>query len=200
MAADIWLHRIDTIESVEGAGVLLCRSRSQAFCGIKFASTWNFTMTEKEEAIEILESATMGVFGRLSTATKDEIQAAEASLNCRMPDGLRDFYENYSNGLIFGRFKLLPILSGNNLKKTAESISRVNSSKFSHWFAGDEATINEFLIFCVESSDACFAFKRDGSVNVWQWAKGWPKVEELDFDFWAWLSESLRQEKHFLSK
>lgn len=134
---------------------------------------------------------------KLPVATAGEVATAEAELRQPLPDALKDFYESVSNGLKFGRLQILPVKSISNLKKTAESISRHNDIRYSDWFNGDPATFAEFLVFAIENSSRCFAFKR-GSDCVWEWVQDEEQVVELDHQFWDWLVESLRQERHLL--
>lgn len=157
-------------------------------------------MSQKQEALSILNAAQMGVFSKLPTATLDEIHSAEAAMSKTLPTSLRDFYLSYANGIVFGKFKIAPVFSKINSKKSAESIVRINSADHSIWFNQDNRTIENFIVFCTEGSDICYCFKVNQGDVVWQWEQGWSQVKELDYDFWGWLNESLKQEKSYLFK
>lgn len=155
-------------------------------------------MNDQDYVINTLNKAAMGVFSKLTPATRDEVDKAQLELGFLLPISLKYFYQNFSNGIVFGRFKIIPILSKANLKKTAESIVRVNSVNHSAWFNEDIDTINRYMIFCTEDSEICYCIARSGGDFVWQWRRGWDSVKELDYDFWGWFKESLRLEKGFL--
>ena len=155
-------------------------------------------MSDKTEVIKILDSAQMGVFSKLSPATPDEIKATENLMHREIPDSLKNFYESLCNGVVFGGFKIIPVFSKTNPKKTAESLVRVNSIEHSVWFNEDPNTINQFVVFGVEGTEICYCFKVGGGDVVWQWERGWSDVKELDYDFWGWLRESLEQERQYL--
>jgi len=130
---------------------------------------------------------------KLPAATEAEIAEEEKRMQKMLPDELKRFYRSVSNGMAFGRLRILPVFSGKNVKKTADSLFRHNSLAHGHWFAGDEKSVREFLVFCTESIPTCFAFRRE-SPFVWQWNRGEDQIVELDYRFWDWLCESLRQE------
>ena len=157
-------------------------------------------MSKKDEALNILTEAQMGVFAKLPVATQDEIDSAEKEIKRKIPKSLRDFYMFYANGVEFGRFKIIPVFSKSNPKKSAESLSRINSVNHSIWFNEDSKTIKQFVIFCIEENSICYCFKNGEGDSVWQWEQGWSQVKELDYDFWGWLYESLKQEKSYLFK
>jgi len=115
-------------------------------------------------------------------------------MNKTIPDKLKWFTSTISNGMVMGRPGILPVLSRRNLKKTGDSIARNNSVASSLWLNGDEASIREFLVFCVEGGQMCFAFKR-GVELIWQWNRGEQELLELDDVFWDWLHASSLQEK-----
>ena len=150
----------------------------------------------KANALDLMSKATMGL-AKLPVATSSELAAAEAEIGRPLPGSLRDFYETVSNGLRFGRLQILPVKSSANLKKTGDSIARNNDIRHSIGFNSDAETFAEFLVFAVEESYRCFAFKGD-SEYVWEWALGDGQMKELDYSFWDWLEESLRQEHALL--
>jgi len=151
----------------------------------------------KNESINIIKNAEIGI-SKLPPATCQEVSESEIAMQKSIPSDLSYFYLNISNGIEFGRLRIIPVLSINNLKKTGDSIVRNNSLNHSIWFNNDEASINEFLVFCTEGSHRCFAFKNN-SEFIWQWNRGDERVVELDYTFWSWLHESLMQEKYYLS-
>lgn len=150
----------------------------------------------KENTLSLISKATMGL-AKLPAATPEEIAATEAEIARQIPGALKDFYETVSNGLRFGRLQILPVKSASNLKKTGDSIARQNDIRHSVWFNDDAGTFAEFLVFATENSHRCFAFKRD-SDYVWEWTLDEGQVVELDYGFWDWLEESLRQEQDLL--
>jgi hypothetical protein len=150
----------------------------------------------KENALTLMSKATMGL-AKLPVATPEEIASTEAEIARPLPGTLKDFYETVSNGLRFGRLQILPVKSASNLKRTGDSIARHNDIRHSIWFNNDAGTFAEFLVFATENSHRCFAFKRD-SEYVWEWTLDEGQVVELDFGFWDWLEESLRQERDLL--
>jgi len=153
-------------------------------------------MMSKDNALALMSRATMGL-AKLPVATPEEIAAAEAEIARPLPDALKDFYRTASNGLRFGRLQILPVKSASNLKKTGDSIVRQNDVRHSTWFNNDADTFAEFLVFATEHAHRCFAFKRDAD-HIWEWTLDGDQVVELDYGFWAWLEESLRQEGELL--
>lgn len=155
-------------------------------------------MSHKTDAVAMLTAASMGIFSKLPAAGPDEVAAAERDMNKNIPESLKHFYTEVANGMVFGHFKIMPVFSKRNPKKTAESLVRINSLEHSTWFNEDVNTINRFIVFCVEGSGICYCFKADAGDTVWQWARGWQDVQQLDYDFWGWLKESLQQECQYL--
>jgi len=147
------------------------------------------------KSLQLIDQADFDIF-KLPCATTEEIAETEQKMAKNIPDELKTFYLNVSNGMDFGRLKILLIFSDRNKKKIADSIERHNSSEHRIWFNEDEKSINEFLVFCVENTHTCFAFKKNSSF-VWQWNRGDSQVLELDYVFWDWLYESLQQEQLF---
>lgn len=155
-------------------------------------------MTEHEARTFVLEAIRdmPAAFRCLPTAGEDEVQSEEVLVGMRIPSELRDFLTEVSNGIRFGRIRVLPVQSGRNLKKTADSIRWHNSADRSIWFNGDKKTFDEFLIFGVDESRGCFSFRRSEPVEstVWYWVQGDETVAELDMGFWRWLAETITQE------
>ncbi len=152
----------------------------------------------KQNVLSLLAKATMGL-ARLPPATLIEVEECEQHLGRSLPSEIRDFYLTITNGLFFGRLKILPIKSSKNLKKTGDSIVRNNDQKYSIWFNGDITVINEFTVFATEESLRCFCFKNsEPNDSVWMWELNQSEVEELDYTFYQWLEESLLQESDFL--
>jgi|GEM_PF-2177084 len=150
-----------------------------------------------QKALHLTDQANFDIY-KLPCATTEEIAEMEQKMAKNIPDELKTLYLNVSNGMEFGRLKILPIFSAKNKKKTADSIERHNSLEHSIWFNEDEKSISEFLVFCVENVHTCFAFKKNSSF-VWQWNRGENQVLELDYTFWDWLCESLQQEQLFFN-
>ena len=150
----------------------------------------------KQSVIDLISRATMGV-SKLPPATEAELTATELILGRSIPSELRYFLSSISNGLNFGDLRLLPVKSQTNLKKTGDSIARNNDQSASIWFNGDISTFNEFLVFCIQESHTCYCLKRY-SEYVWIWSIDSEEAEELDYDFWSWMYESLMQEGHLL--
>lgn len=113
----------------------------------------------KENVLILKSKATMGL-AKLPVATLEEITSTETEISRPLPGTLKDFYETVSNGLRFGRLQILPVKSASNLKKTGDSIARRNDIRHSIWFNNDAGTFAEFLVFAIENSYRCFAFKR----------------------------------------
>jgi len=151
---------------------------------------------DKERVISLLTRATMGV-SKLPIATLEEISQTESALSNKIPNELEEFYKEVSNGMQIGRIKILPILSKANLKKTGDSLSRNNNVNQSIWFNGDKNSFDQFLIFAVEESFACFSFKINCE-SIWYWTIDSKNIEELDYGFWEWLAETIEQEKRYL--
>jgi hypothetical protein len=129
-------------------------------------------------------------FDILSSATTEEIKSAEEELNYHFPKSYYNFLNTISNGLGVGDFKVLPVVSKSNLKKTGDSVTRHNNPKHSMRFNRDVKTIENFVVFAVEESYACYAFKKD-SVNdyVWYWTIDNDSIDEIDMTFEEWLAQ-----------
>jgi hypothetical protein len=126
----------------------------------------------------------------LPPATIEEIKSAEVELNYQFPKSYREFLSFISNGLGAGEFKVLPVISKSNLKKTGDSVTRQNDPKHSMWFNKDINTIVNFVVFAIEESYACYAFKRDSEDDyVWYWTLDSDSVEEIDMTFVEWLTQ-----------
>ncbi|MDW5416634.1 SMI1/KNR4 family protein [Iodobacter sp. CM08] len=148
----------------------------------------------KDNCINLIKNARIGI-SKIMIAQPDEIASSEALLGCAFPLDYKDFIGEVSNGIAFGRIRILPVLSKKNLKKTGDSISRNNNINTSIWFNGDSNALSSFLIFATEESYACFAFKKDSDNSVWYWNINSNTIEQLDYDFWEWLHVTLQQEK-----
>lgn len=150
----------------------------------------------KSRVLDLLARASMGI-SKLPPASIEEVAESEKEMGRPIPDDLKDFYLTVSNGLVFGRIRILPVKSKGNLKKTADSIARHNDKKYSTWFNGDENTLSEFLVFAVEESHSCFSYSKGGDF-IWYWSIDKDEVVELDFQFYDCLEETLMQEGEFL--
>jgi len=149
------------------------------------------------KAIRFINQSDFDIY-QLPRATIEEVADTEYRLAKNIPNDLKMFYLNVSNGMEFGRLKILPVFSVKNKKKTAESIERHNNLEHGIWFEDDEKTINEFLVFFVENVQTCFAFRKNSNF-VWQWNRGESQIVELDYTFWDWLYVSLQQEQLFFN-
>jgi len=155
-------------------------------------------MTEHEARIFVLEAirSMPAAFRCLPVASEEEVRSEEVVLGSPFSPELRDFMTKVSNGIRFGRIRVLPVKSRLNLKKTADSIKFHNDADRSDWFNGDKKTFSEFMIFGVDESHGCFSFRRLESAGamVWYWVRGDDDMAELDMGFWQWLAETITQE------
>ncbi|MCP1107731.1 SMI1/KNR4 family protein [Serratia nevei] len=159
----------------------------------------SISLTEQQAMFHVKKviSENPATFRCVKCASHPEISEEEALLGTSLHQGLRDFLAGFSNGMRFGDIQILPVRSKNNVKKTANSIAFINSSTRSIWFGGDQETFDKFIIFATDGSRGCFSFNREmGDLSrIWYWVQGDEKVIELDYGFWAWLAETIGQEK-----
>jgi hypothetical protein len=126
----------------------------------------------------------------LPPATIEEIKSAEEELKYQFPKSYFNFLSNISNGLGACDSKVLPVISKSNLKRTGDSVTRHNNPKHSIWFNKDIKTIDNFVVFAIEESYACYAFKRDNKDNyVWYWTLDSDSIDEIDMTFEEWLTQ-----------
>jgi len=117
-------------------------------------------MIKKLEAL----SLQYGFSQRPPLAT-DIVKSKLKSLGMNIPEFI-EFYQE-TNGLIFDWFEIFPLQDNQNIKRTWNSLERVNDSDSSVYLKGYPAEVRQrFLVFASIGGGGCAIIDR-GDLSIW---------------------------------
>ncbi len=107
----------------------------------------------------------------------------------KMPKSLRQFY-SVANGITHEWFRIPPISDPNRIKKTWNSIQRINDPNTSRYLDDEPEFLERFLVFAELSGPDYGAFDREDS-TIW-YSEG-DNLHETDLDLLTFIQIGLRE-------
>ena len=103
-----------------------------------------------------------------------------------------EFYVLYmiSNGLNFGRFRMLPIESSEDPKRTWDSLQRANNPKLSKYLGADVGLLKRLAVFADIGFGDCAAFDRQ-EPSIWYEEDG--ELHQTQVTLLEFLETNLRE-------
>ena len=123
-----------------------------------------------------------------SKATNEEILQAEKDCGY-IPDDLKNMFR-VSNGINFDWFEIYPIYSKSDIKRTWDSLSRVNKIDTSVYISDDNEFLNKFLIFAKLSGPDYAVYEK---VNDSIWYSNNKELNKTNLDLTSFIKTVARE-------